>query len=318
MQLVPTPDLSKRRFTRLHKIVLGLLQVPFTSQFLGSESSVDDVDANGLSALHWAARIGRADLISLILGLGVDPNMRTQHGETALHFAADVGAVECIHALLDGGADPAPFSKRSRVTPLHRAAAKGRLGSVLALLAAGAPVNATHRFGDVALTNAILAGSAECTEVLLAHGADPNCCDGSGVFGLMDAVMCNAHGVIDALLRYGARLDVKSQDKQTILHVLAQYADVETVEIFLRSNVVDTMRSCLDISACDKAGHTPVQLLEGRASKQDPVFEAFQALVFEIGSGWGLEMKTSTKTVLESDNLTDVSEEFFDTLELFV
>lgn len=55
--------------------------------------------------LHSAAAGGHERIVQLLLGHGVEPNVREQGGFTPLHAAAQNGDVEIIRALLLGGAD---------------------------------------------------------------------------------------------------------------------------------------------------------------------------------------------------------------------
>lgn len=61
---------------------------------------VNDVDRAGLTALHYAARLGSPKIVRLLLGqaswagkLKADLNKRTDQGDTALHYAVGLGGV---------------------------------------------------------------------------------------------------------------------------------------------------------------------------------------------------------------------------------
>jgi uncharacterized protein len=60
----------------------------------------------GHTPLHAAARNGRADLATLLLDGGANPNSHTHRGETPLHLAVAEGASEVVQLLLERGADP--------------------------------------------------------------------------------------------------------------------------------------------------------------------------------------------------------------------
>ena len=67
-------------------------------------------------------------------------------GWTALHTAAKAGKADTVHVLLEYGADPNARESGDNTTPLHWAAAGAHLGIVSALVDAGADVNGA---GDV-------------------------------------------------------------------------------------------------------------------------------------------------------------------------
>ena len=46
-----------------------------------------DEEYENYSALHYAAKAGNYDLITLLLGLGADPNLKNKNDETPLHAA---------------------------------------------------------------------------------------------------------------------------------------------------------------------------------------------------------------------------------------
>lgn len=64
------------------------------------------------------------------------------NGYTSLHWAAQHGHEAVAAALLAHGADPQPTEPERAQTPLHLAAAAGRLAAVRALVDARAPLDA--------------------------------------------------------------------------------------------------------------------------------------------------------------------------------
>ncbi len=92
----------------------------------------------GQTPLHEACRIGRADLVRLLIGNGAALESRNAARETPLHVAAGAGSVPAIRLLLEAGANPHTRDHFLRNTPLHHAADTGGLPSVRALLEGGA------------------------------------------------------------------------------------------------------------------------------------------------------------------------------------
>ncbi|KAH7233720.1 ankyrin repeat-containing domain protein, partial [Fusarium tricinctum] len=75
-----------------------------TARFLienGTRIHPDDHQQRNI--LHWVARMGTADILSILLECGVDVRA---DGRTALHLAIMEGAVECVRLLLRAGANP--------------------------------------------------------------------------------------------------------------------------------------------------------------------------------------------------------------------
>ena len=100
--------------------------------------------------LHLASRAANAAVVVTLLGAGADANARTTAGgATPLHMAATVGSVETIEALVEGGADVDGKDSAWEQTPLMFAAAANRVDAVDALLGRGADVALAGKVVDV-------------------------------------------------------------------------------------------------------------------------------------------------------------------------
>ena len=55
--------------------------------YLSQGVSVDATDAEGRTALFFAAANGHADVVDLLLSEDADPNMANEQGGTALHLS---------------------------------------------------------------------------------------------------------------------------------------------------------------------------------------------------------------------------------------
>jgi len=68
-------------------------------------AKLDAVDERAHTALHWAARWGRADAIEALVAAGAPLNAKTKAGVTPLIYAASDGWDACVPLLLKAGAD---------------------------------------------------------------------------------------------------------------------------------------------------------------------------------------------------------------------
>ena len=129
---------------------------------------------DGMSALHWAASRGDADLVKTLTQAGATVGARTRIGDyTPLHVAAEAGQAEVVGLLLAAGADPRVRSANG-VTGLHLAAGAGSVEAIHALVDYGAEVDARERTWEQ--TPLIFAASRDrvyAIRALLEHGADP-------------------------------------------------------------------------------------------------------------------------------------------------
>jgi uncharacterized protein len=136
-----------------------------------SGADVKAAQADGATALHWAAYNGDVSMALLLLEAGADVAAANRNGSTPLWLAASQGDAPMIEALLESGADAneqLPLGRR----PLMLAARSGHVDAVRVLLEHGADVNAKEDArGTTALMQAADQGHADVIAVLIEHGA---------------------------------------------------------------------------------------------------------------------------------------------------
>ena len=133
---------------------------------------VDAAQADGATALHWAAYREDFETAALLIGAGVDVNRANDLGMTPLLMACANGHAELVEALLAAGADP-HAALQSGETPLMAAARAGSRAAVESLLRRGADVNAAERTrGQTALMWAVANRHPAVVGALLDAGAD--------------------------------------------------------------------------------------------------------------------------------------------------
>ena len=144
-------------------------------ELLAAGADVNAAQGDGMTALHWAAERGDAELAAMLLYAGASPEPVTRIGHyTPLHLASRVGSAPVVEAILAAGSDPRAVTTTSGVTPLHLAAGAGDPGAVSLLLVAGAePDVRESAWGQTPLTFAAARNRAEAIAVLLEGGADP-------------------------------------------------------------------------------------------------------------------------------------------------
>ena len=143
---------------------------------LAGGADVNAAQGDGMTALHWAAERGDADLAAMLLYAGavVEPVTRIG-GYTPLHIAARTGSDAVALMLLDAGSDPAAPAPGTGTTPLHLAASAGSAPLVTALLERGADPNTREDgWGQTPLMFAASMNRADAIRALLDAGADPD------------------------------------------------------------------------------------------------------------------------------------------------
>jgi ankyrin repeat protein len=138
-------------------------------------ADVNAAQGDGVTALHWAARLGSADLTSTLVVAGANVRAATRFGAlTPLHLAAERGSGPVVTLLVKGGADVNARTSTG-ATPLMFAAASGDTAAVTALLDGGADLEAKERDREqTPLIFAAAANRVDVVKLLVARGANPN------------------------------------------------------------------------------------------------------------------------------------------------
>jgi len=191
---------------------------------------VDASQADGATALLWAAYHSDLLMARLLIDAGIDVDAGNSVGVTPLVQAASTGDAAMVEALIGAGADPNLGPEES--TALMEASRAGSVEAVRLLLAAGADVNATEAWeGQTALMWASGEGHADVVRTLLEAGADPdvvaaetqltNRSHADHPSGGLTAVMFAARGghtdAVRALVAGGADLSHANPDNVTAL-----------------------------------------------------------------------------------------------------
>src|SRR5712671_5679547 len=135
---------------------------------------INALDADGTTALHWAARADDMETVQLLVKAGANAKVADRYGITPLSLAAEVGDAAMIEALVKAGADVNAIQPDGE-TVLMTAARTGKPDALKALIAHGANVNAREKqFGETALMWAAAENNAAAIRVLAAAGADKN------------------------------------------------------------------------------------------------------------------------------------------------
>ena len=137
------------------------------------KTNINASQADGTTALHWAAHWNDLDAVNLLLRAGADPKTANRYGATPLSEAALSGNAAIIEALLNAGASPKALTTADGETVLMTAARAGNADAVRVLLDRGADVNARENYkGQTALMWAAAERHPAVVKLLLERGAD--------------------------------------------------------------------------------------------------------------------------------------------------
>jgi ankyrin repeat protein len=114
-----------------------------TAALVRAGADVNTRNGDDETAMTFAIRYHRADVVRIITDAGADITATNRFGVTPLIMAADLGAAQIISHLIHAGAKM-DVRDVTGYTPLMWAAFKGHLEAVKALVEAGADINARN------------------------------------------------------------------------------------------------------------------------------------------------------------------------------
>lgn len=208
-------------------------------------SIVEDME-DRFTALHLAARQGRLEMVTALLGQGdgAEVNATTKWGETPLILAACTGRVEVVRYLLEFNEIDCGWKCADGCTALHYAAHRGHQAVVAMLLVFSdeAELNAVNDRGQTPLYLAAERGHVGVVRQLLEQvGIDRGRVTQDGITAFHVAVLEGRSEVISELLRNGSDAEVSTTTKQgaTSLHLAAEKGYSDVVQQLLAQDVID-------------------------------------------------------------------------------
>jgi ankyrin repeat protein len=143
--------------------------------YRGDRVAADALLAEGAAVnVFDAAALGDVGFLQSLLA--ADPGLAHEwsaDGFTALHFAAYLGGADAVSVLIDAGADVGAVARNDMlVQPLHSAAALGDVAACELLLDAGADPNAAQQGGFVPLDEALITKNDALAKLLRSRGGE--------------------------------------------------------------------------------------------------------------------------------------------------
>lgn len=266
-------DLESLGLTSLHAAILGIGADPLPEILLAtSRDDVNKRDLIGMTALAWATTRSDIDTMKQLLVKGADPNLADNQGRITLHHWVKGGNHDCLQVLLDAGADvdrPDKFGE----TPFLRTMyffKHVQVRSLHLLIDRGAdPQRQSHEgWTGIHLTVRWNWDDTARLDCLLRHGLDINQMDEDHMTPLMIAIVHNIHKAVDHLLQRGASHLGRMKGGRSFLHILAAYAEMETLKVLGRhQELIDS----LDPDVPDDAGQTPLEIAKMRVAQKSNV-----------------------------------------------
>jgi ankyrin repeat protein len=200
---------------------------------LAQHVNVNASEADGTTALHWAAQRDNLEITDLLIAAGADVKAATRYTITPLSLACTNGNAGLIEHLLKAGADPNSTSEEGQ-TALMTAALTGKVDAVKLLLGRGANVNAREPYkGQTALMWAASEGNAAAAGMLIEFGAEVKAKSKAGFTPLLFAVRNGHNDVVQVLLDHGANVNDVAPDGTNALNMAVVNADFDLAATLL-------------------------------------------------------------------------------------
>lgn len=180
---------------------------------------VNAADLDGSTALHWAARLDRPEIVDLLAAAGANARAATRYNVTPLSLAAATGNAAIVERLLKAGADPNGTSEEGQ-TALMTASLTGNVAAMKVLLAHGANVHTREPYkGQTALMWAASAGNAAAADLLVESGAEVTAKSKAGWTSFLFAVRNDRLEAVNVLLNRGANVNDIAPDGTSALNM---------------------------------------------------------------------------------------------------
>ncbi len=230
-------------------VAAALMSVSTPNSF--ARVSTGDVVMSTESPVADAAMRGDSAKVRSLLKQGVDANAAQADGMTALHWAAARGDAAQVKVLVFAGARLESSTRNGSYTPLHLAAQAGRGAAVRALLESGANANAvTSSGGATALHMAAAQGNVEAVNALLDHKALVDAKETSyDQTPLMWAATYDRVAAIQALVAKGANVEAVSKVEN-----MSDREKADRASNALRTRKVAALKSAENAPALPAAG----------------------------------------------------------------
>jgi len=139
--------LANNNYSKLHTAIFQ--GDTDTIQKLVESSTLEDIQKQtkaGVSPLHMAIKLGRIDIITLLLSKEIDIDTQDKHGNTPLHYAIATDRLDIVKLLINKEADT-EIGNDEGITPLHQASYTGNIKTVTYLVDRGVKIDSLNAQG---------------------------------------------------------------------------------------------------------------------------------------------------------------------------
>ncbi|KAM9467900.1 ankyrin repeat and SOCS box protein 15b [Clarias gariepinus] len=200
----------------------------------GKSSGFNETDRRGRFPFHRASVQPNSEILDAVLQASRELSVEevTADGETALTLAAQAGCVENVKVLLQHGASPHNTNSKNE-TPLLLAVRVCSYDMVLSLISGGASVEQVCLKKWTATHEAAKVGCADILMLLLRHGGKVTVRDGHGVTPLGVAAEYGHPDILEILIRNRGDVLARASNGDTVLYDAAGSGNLDCILLLL-------------------------------------------------------------------------------------
>ena len=193
---------------------------------------VNSQDKFGLTALHYACKLGLYHYVEALIRAGCNVNLGDNANRSPLSFACIKGNTDIVKILLDAGAQ-ANCADTFERTPLSHASEKGHTKVVSLLHDNAADVEYADLQGKTPLIYACKNGHATTVSALIKDGAKVNSRDNKNSTSLMHSCKNGHLKIASVLIEAGADVNLSNYRDETPLFISAFKGHTQCLALLL-------------------------------------------------------------------------------------
>ena len=195
---------------------------------------------DGWTALHYSARNGSYESVTLIAAMGIDINLETKNGRNCLHIAALYGHLNLCKTLIDKSNFNVQMTDRDGYTALHYSARKGCYDSIKFFTDIGTDIKLKTNNGMNCLHIAAHHDHLNLCKILI----NKNYFDGQisandGCTALHYFAINGRYELIKFLADMGADINLKNNLGLNCLHIAALYGHLNLSKELINKHNTD-------------------------------------------------------------------------------
>ncbi|XP_023221037.1 inversin-like isoform X1 [Centruroides sculpturatus] len=212
------------------------------SLLLDRRADFHSTDINGATPLHYASQGNYADTVAVFLSRNYITDKRDSEGRNALMWAAARGADDVIRTIYTFGVDLS-LKDENGASALHAAASQGNITTIDMLLDLGAPLEACDKNDMTPFLYACIRGKAKSVRLLIEKGASLMSMDMDGRTSLHWAALGGHAYVCQILLQNGCDPNCQDFYGRTPLYCASHEGHINCTSVLLANganpNVAD-------------------------------------------------------------------------------